>query len=861
MKELDPKKTIVLINGAFLVIMLLAQLGLKAQVTPIVDTNHIMWSGQTGTSGIDKAEGIACEFLGNTYVVGHVNGSEMSETTQSINTFNGGGFDGYIRKVNIYGQELWTSYIGGSGNDYCTSIIPSNDDHIIVIGNTNSTDIFGGTANSNFQGGNQDAFCAKLSKDGEVIWSTYIGGTGDDYAQDLSIDSNGNIYLVGKTSSSEVIYNSLPQAQYGGGTYDGFITRINAFGEIEKFSFLGGSGTDDVKDLTTDGQGNIYICGNTAGVEAIASLATMPYFGGVSDAFVTRLNDDLELTWAEYVGGAGSDLFNSIDLDTAGNIVLGGNTNSGPIAFLSNSGSLTPNNMEGMIVCFSEMGTVLWSSFVNGSGIEAINDVHVDLFGNIYVGGTTDSGNLPAVEAFQSQISGGIDAYMAQYSATGDLQWQSFLGGTSNDWFSKMSSDRFGKVMIAGYTNSAAFGEEVNYGNTDAYFARISDCNNPDVVIHTIDDTTFCYGSEALFTACGANHYEWMNEDTLLLTMVDTTDIVFVKGYNTEGCWGMSNLVQLTTLEVPQVTIEPMGPTVFCGEGEVELVAVCDTEAELSWNDPAQTEGEMIVADTARTYIVTAEGPNGCTARDMITIEFIELPDAAIAVAQSSVCISGTPVNLLGLPSGGYFAGNGVVGNTFDPELAGGGLHEIQYIVMDKDGCEGSSAMETIEVLFFPTVLFVADDSVCIVEPPFQLVGEPAGGTFSGDGVLGDMFFPALPGTGGQNITYTYIDNQGCENVSSQVIQVDPCEYIGVDDIEGQLFSVYPNPAENFFNIQSSENSPYTATLMNVSGQIIKTYKGYKQLQISTDDLSAGCYHVKIDGEDSTSMIQLMVQH
>ena len=861
MKELDPKKAIVLINGVFLAIMLLAQLGLKAQVTPIVDTNHIMWSGQTGTSGIDKAEGITCEFLGNTYVVGHVNGSEMSETTQSINTFNGGGFDGYIRKVNIYGQELWTSFIGGSGNDYCTSVIPSNDDHIIVIGNTNSTDIFGGAAMSNFQGGNQDAFCAKLSKDGEVIWSTYIGGNGDDYAQDLSIDSNGNIYLVGKTSSSQVIYNSLPQSQYGGGTYDGFISRINAFGEIEKFSFLGGSGTDDVKDLTTDEQGNIYICGNTAGVDAIDSLATMPYFGGVSDAFVTRLTDELELTWAEYVGGAGSDLFNSIDLDTAGNIVLGGNTNSGPIAFLSNSSALTPNNMEGMIVCFSEMGTVLWSSFVNGSGIEAINDVHVDLFGNIYVGGTTDSGNLPVVEAFQSQISGGIDAYMAQYSATGDLKWQSFLGGTSNDWFSKMSSDRFGKVMIAGYTNSAAFGEEVNYGNTDAYFARISDCNNPDVVIHTIDDTTFCYGSEALFTACGASHYEWMNEDTLLLTMVDTTDIVFVKGYNTEGCWGMSNHVQLTTLEVPQVTIEPMGPTVFCGEGEVELVAVCDTEAELSWNDPAQTEGEMIVADTARTYIVTAEGPNGCTARDMITIEFIELPDAAIAVAQSSVCISGTPVNLLGLPSGGYFVGNGVVGNTFDPELAGGGLHEIQYIVMDKDGCEGSSAMETIEVLFFPTVLFVADDSVCIVEPPFQLVGEPAGGTFSGDGVLGDMFFPALPGTGGQNITYTYIDNQGCENISTQVIQVDPCEYIGVDDIEGQLFSVYPNPAENFFNIQSSENSPYTATLMNVSGQIIKTYSGYKQLQIPTDELASGCYHVKIDGEESSSMIQLMVQH
>jgi len=84
--------------------------------------------------------------------------------------------------------------------------------------------------------------------------------------------------------------------------------------------------------------------------------------------------------------------------------------------------------MEAMVVSISSTGTILWSSFVNGSGIEAINDVHVDLFGNIYVGGTTDSGNLATLEAFQSQISGGIDAFMTQYSSSGELKWQSFIG-------------------------------------------------------------------------------------------------------------------------------------------------------------------------------------------------------------------------------------------------------------------------------------------------------------------------------------------------------------------------------------------------------------------------------------------------
>ena len=352
-----------------------------------------------------------------------------------------------------------------------------------------------------------------------------------------------------------------------------------------------------------------------------------------------------------------------------------------------------------------------------------------------------------------------------------------------------------------------------------------------------------------------------MNEDTLLLTTVDTTDIVFVKGFNIEGCWGMSNRVHVTALEIPEVTIEPMGPTTFCGEGEVELLAICETEAMLTWNDPAQSEGEMIMADTARTYAVSAEAPNGCRGSASITIEFIELPQASMTVAQNSVCISGNPVNLLGLPEGGFFAGEGVVGNTFDPGLAGGGIHELQYVIMDKNGCEGSSSAASIEVMYYPTVLFVAEDSLCTFDDPFQLVGEPLGGTFEGDGVLGDMFYPALPGTGGQNISYTFVDNQGCINVASQVIFVDACEITSIDKIEASVFAVYPNPAESFFMIQSPDNNLFSATLMNAAGQQVDNFNGFNQVRISTEQLPAGCYFIKINGMTHTSTIPVMVQH
>jgi len=861
MKTFNPKRKLIIVNGLFVAILIAAQLTMTAQVIPIVDTHHLMWSSQMGTSGTDKAEGIACEFLGNTYTVGHVSGSSLQGVGQFINAYKGGNFDGYITKSNIYGQELWTAFVGGNGNDFCTAVTATNDDHVVVTGYSSSTNLSFGPVASSYSGGNRDGFCSKFTKDGELVWTVYIGGNGDDYTQDLAIDAEGNIFLVGKTSSIAVPHQSQIQANYGGGTFDGFLAQISPTGEINKFSYLGGSGTDEIKDVTFDRDGNLCICGSTAGVDLLSSVTTMPYFGGVSDAFITCLNSDLQINWAEYVGGAGADLFNTIALDTAGNIVVGGNTNSGPIAFLDNSGVLAPNNTDAMLMSFSPVGTLLWSQFVTGSGAESVKDIHVDLFGNIYVGGTTESANLPVEEAFQETLAGGIDMFISKFNSLGENQWMSYMGGSGHDWFGRMSSDRFGKLMVAGFTNSNVYGEEINYGTTDAFFARLSDCNNPDVVIHTIDDTTFCYGDESLFTACGASHYEWMNSDTVLLTTVDTTNIVYVKGYNTEGCWGMSNRVHVTTLEVPEVVIEPMGPTTFCGEGSVELLAICETDVMLTWNDPAHTEGEMIVADTARTYAVSAESPNGCRGSASITIEFIELPQASMTVAQNSVCISGTPVPLLGLPEGGFFVGEGVVGNTFDPGLAGGGMHELQYVILDKNGCEGSSSSSTIEVMFYPTVLFVANDSVCTFDDPFQLTGEPIGGTFAGDGVLGDTFYPALPGTGGQNITYTYVDNQGCVNVANQVIFVDPCEITSVDQIEATTFSVYPNPAENYFMIQSPENAYFTATIMNVSGQQIESVRAFQQARMATDHLSAGCYFVKIEGEENTSIIPMMIQH
>jgi hypothetical protein len=176
--------------------------------------------------------------MGNTYTAGHVSGSNLMGVSQFINAYKGGNFDGYITKTNIYGQELWTAFVGGNGNDFCTAVATTNDDHIVVTGYTSSTNLSAGPVVTTYQGGNRDGFCSKLTKDGELVWTVYVGGNGDDYTQDLAIANDGSIFIVGKTSSNLIPYSSQLQATYGGGTFDGFVTKISGTGEISKFSYL-----------------------------------------------------------------------------------------------------------------------------------------------------------------------------------------------------------------------------------------------------------------------------------------------------------------------------------------------------------------------------------------------------------------------------------------------------------------------------------------------------------------------------------------------------------------------------------------------------------------------------------------------
>jgi hypothetical protein len=519
-------------------------------------------------------------------------------------------------------------------------------------------------------------------------------------------------------------------------------------------------------------------------------------------------------------------------------------------------------SFDAYVTRYSNSGIMLWSTLYGGSGFDKGSDVHVNFFGEVYVALASTSAGLASTNAFQDSPKGGQDVLVAKMTEDGEITWASYLGGSLDDEALGMNVTYQNKLVVVGRTLSSDFndGELIgNYSNNnDIFLSQVGDCNNPFFEIHATADTTFCEGESCMFCAGGggASSFEWVTGDTTVTARIDTTMWVYAVGKNDEGCRSISNRVPVLALPTPDISAWAEGPVEFCDSGTVVLHATGSDVLEWSNGET----GESILATEDKVYVARGTGDNGCkSTSEPIEIIFHDLPTVVMAAAEDTVCISGEPVALLALPLGGFFEGEGVNGSFFDPLAAGGGMHQVTYSYISEAGCPGTAEPIYIDVFFHPTVLLTAADSACTSGEPIQLIGYPSGGVFNGDGVVEDMFYPNLAGTGTQGITYSYLDVNGCTNVANQNIVVDICA--GVDEQSTASFNLYPNPAESQFNIEPSSYSPYEYQVYSVTGQLVKQGRGNSRTQIETDNLVQGIYQVKILQENLVHSMQIVINH
>ncbi|MEG5164210.1 SBBP repeat-containing protein, partial [Microcoleus sp. AT3-A2] len=283
-----------------------------------------------GASGSSLGNGIKVDSNGNAYVVGPTYGG--FPTTDTASQFNyGGGLDGFLAKVNPTGSALvYSTYLGGSGTDDAKAIALDNSGNVWATGNTNSTDFPG--ANLGFQNaiaGGYDNFVSKFDANGARAYSTYLGGSGDDYGADIAVDSAGNAYVVGNTTSTDFPTVNPIQAGNGGVAKDAFVTKISANNSLAYSTYLGGSGEENGDRITVDSAGNAYVTGNTTSTNFPTKNAIQTISGGGQDAFITKIDSSgSALVDSTYLGGSGNDFGGGIAVDASGAVYVAGGTAS-----------------------------------------------------------------------------------------------------------------------------------------------------------------------------------------------------------------------------------------------------------------------------------------------------------------------------------------------------------------------------------------------------------------------------------------------------------------------------------------------------------------------------------------------------
>ncbi|MET0624645.1 MAG: SBBP repeat-containing protein [Pyrinomonadaceae bacterium] len=296
-----------------------------------------------------------------------------------------------------------------------------------------------------------------------LVYSTYLGGSGGDQGWGVAVDSTGQAYLAGFTTSTNFPTANALQAA-NGGFQDAFVTKLNAAGTALVYStYLGGNGGEQARGIAIDSAGNAYVTGFTGSTNFPTAnpLQAAQGAGNSQDVFVTKLNAaGNALVYSTYLGGDGALEFGEgIAVDSAGNAYVTGVTNSTNFPTANPIQAALAGGGDNFITKLNAAGTALvYSTYLGGSDFEIAEGIAVDSSGNAVITGDTRSANYPTASPVQAANGGGQDAFVSKVNAAGSaLVYSTYLGGSADDQGESVAVDAAGSAYLTGTTNSTNF--------------------------------------------------------------------------------------------------------------------------------------------------------------------------------------------------------------------------------------------------------------------------------------------------------------------------------------------------------------------------------------------------------------------
>jgi len=399
-------------------------------------------------------------------------------------------FDPHVELV-IDPEVQYSSFLGGGSVDRANGIAVDGNGYAYVTGST-TTSNFPVTAGAYDTSYNSlgDVFVAKFNYPGTgLVYSTFIGGSAEDCADGIVVDSGGKATVTGRTGSTNFPTTSGAFDRTHGGGNDIFVTTLNAAGSALVYStFLGGSADDEGTGVAVDSSGNAYISGKTES----ANYPTTPgafdtsYNGSpYQDAVLSKIDSSgATLVYSTYLGGSQDDAGYGLDVDSGGSAYVTGETGSSNFPVTAGAYDTTKNSAKDVFAAkLNPAGTdLLYSTYIGGSQDETGFGLAVDGSGNALIIGATTSSNFPTTAgAYDSSHNGYSDVFVVKLNSGGSgLLYSTYLGGSFDDFGTGIAADDAGVSCLVGRTESADFPASVNAydsshnGYNDVFIAKFS---------------------------------------------------------------------------------------------------------------------------------------------------------------------------------------------------------------------------------------------------------------------------------------------------------------------------------------------------------------------------------------------------
>jgi hypothetical protein len=545
-----------------------------------------LWATFYGGGGLDVGTACATDALGNVIMAGYTDSNNGIASAGSHQSSLVGDVEAFLVKFNSAGVRQWGTYYAdvlneygygcafdGSGNAYLSGFTTSAGGSLIATP---------GSHQSTMGGGIQDGFLVKFNSAGVRQWGTYYGGTGNDFGVNCVTDGTGNVFLSGRTASTNSAAISTPGCHQpiSGGNFDAYLVKFNSAGVRQWGTHYGGFGIDYGYSCATDASGNVFLSGstdsnNSTEIATVGSHQSV-FGGGFGDAYLVKFNAAGVRQWGTYYGG---------------------------------------NNYEEGVTCTT------------------------DISGNVYMGGQTSSATstiMATAGSHQASFGGGAyDAYLVKFNTNGVRQFGTYYGETGSDYGFALSVDQNLNIFLVGYTGTnggtsiatnGSHQPNMGGGTFDAFLAKFFDC--PLLVTDAVNQLNVsCYGLNdgavtASVTSGGSNFtYSWSPIASTLQTITNLAPGFYTCVITNTCGSSATQTVQITEPTSVSVTAASNN-SIICVGSTATLTAIGvggNGSFTYTWN-PGSISNPAVISPTLNTtYTVTAADVNGCAITTTLT--------------------------------------------------------------------------------------------------------------------------------------------------------------------------------------------------------------------------------------------------